>query len=540
MRYFAYCRKSTESEERQALSIPAQIDEIRRHFADAADIEIVEWFEERMSAKAPGRPVYGGMIARIEKGEADGIVAWHPDRLARNSVDGGWLIHLLDRKILKDLKFVSFRYEQSPEGMFMLQIMFGQSKYFVDNLSVNVKRGLRKRIEMGWLPGLAPLGYRNDRETRTIAVDPERFTLLQSAWRLLLTGTYTVRQINDILHHDWGFRTPRHKVRGGGMMVTSTLYKVFANPFYAGILNRYGEWRIGKHQPMVTLEEFHRAQKILGRPGKPKPETRAFAYTGGLIRCACGLSVTAEEKIKPSGRRYVYYRCTRRLIPRCRQPAVSLAAIERQIIAFLSTLAIPRQTELLLEEMLTNASSDIRNRIQLEDASLSRSHAQTEQELRTLLDIRIRGLIDDADYVERRNALRKQELLQREARSRRPTEPPLGLELARSVISFRKYAVDWFSNGNLVDKRLVLKTLGSNSVLADKILSIQTRFPFKQLQNPDEILLWCGLGEALRTLEGRQEEVSAIIGNVKALNDAAELRRNGETALADVGYREAA
>ena len=95
-----------------------------------------------MSAKAPGRPVWAAMIKRIEKGEADGIVAWHPDRLARNSVDGGWIIHLLDRRVLKDLKFVSYSYEHSPQGMFMLQIMFGQSKYYVDNLSVNVKRGM--------------------------------------------------------------------------------------------------------------------------------------------------------------------------------------------------------------------------------------------------------------------------------------------------------------------------------------------------------------------------------------------------------------
>jgi DNA invertase Pin-like site-specific DNA recombinase len=80
MKYFAYCRKSSEGEERQALSIPAQIDEIKRVFDGVLDVEIAEWFEEKMSAKAPGRPVWSAMIKRIEKGDADGIVAWHPDR----------------------------------------------------------------------------------------------------------------------------------------------------------------------------------------------------------------------------------------------------------------------------------------------------------------------------------------------------------------------------------------------------------------------------------------------------------------------------
>src|ERR1700743_1099388 len=161
MKYFAYCRKSSEGEDRQALSNPAQRDEIRRAFSGTPDIEIIDFFDEAMSARAPGRPIYAQMIQRIEAGEAQGIVAWHPDRLARNSVDGGWIIHLLDRGVLKDLKFVSYSYEQSAQGMFMLQIMFGQSKYYVDNLSINVKRGMNKKASLGWLPNKAPLGYKN-------------------------------------------------------------------------------------------------------------------------------------------------------------------------------------------------------------------------------------------------------------------------------------------------------------------------------------------------------------------------------------------
>src|SRR5579862_9935847 len=115
MKYIAYCRKSSEGEDRQMLSIPAQIDEIKRSFVHMPEVEIVDWLEEKMSAKAPGRPIYGSLIKRIEAGEADGIVAWHPDRLARNSVDGGWMIHLLDQNVVKDLKFVSYSFEKSPQ-----------------------------------------------------------------------------------------------------------------------------------------------------------------------------------------------------------------------------------------------------------------------------------------------------------------------------------------------------------------------------------------------------------------------------------------
>jgi site-specific DNA recombinase len=527
MKYFAYCRKSSEGEERQALSIPAQIDEIKRVFGDTPDVEIAEWFEEKMSAKAPGRPVWAAMINRIEKGEADGIVAWHPDRLARNSVDGGWVIHLLDQRVLKDLKFVSYSYEQSPQGMFMLQIMFGQSKYYVDNLSVNVKRGMRKKIEMGWLPNLAPLGYRNDRETSTIVIDPERFPLLRQAWQLLLTGAFSVGEIHRRLNNEWGFRTPKRRKTGGGPVALSSLYKIFKNPFYAGILNWYGEWRPGKHEPMVTLDEYYRAQGILGRSSHPKPETHNFPFTGGLIHCACGLSVTAEEKVKPSGRRYVYYRCTRRSRQgRCSQPPVRAEVVENAIAALLRLLRLPERIEQFLVQRLEGSKAELCKQRQSQAIASEQALSQVRKELKQLVDLRIRDMIDDAEYLDKRRSLQQQEVRSREAVSRQSTESPFWLELGQSVILFRKYAADWFSSGNWEDQRLILQTVGSNSVLSNRKLSIQARNPFRMGENFDAFPRWCSIVEVLRTPD-EENEARMIIEAVHCLQARAEARRAG-------------
>ena len=84
-KYFLYTRKSTESEDRQVMSIPAQITEVKE-FAKKEGLNIISEFTESMTAKKPGRPIFNEMLARLEKGEADGIIAWNPDRLARNSV----------------------------------------------------------------------------------------------------------------------------------------------------------------------------------------------------------------------------------------------------------------------------------------------------------------------------------------------------------------------------------------------------------------------------------------------------------------------
>jgi DNA invertase Pin-like site-specific DNA recombinase len=120
-KFFLYARKSTDVEDKQARSIEDQIAELRA-YAKQENLEIAEIFIEKQSAKIPGRPIFNEMIKRIENGEADGILAWHPDRLARNSVDGGRLIFLLDTGKLADLKFPTFWFEPTPQGKFMLNI----------------------------------------------------------------------------------------------------------------------------------------------------------------------------------------------------------------------------------------------------------------------------------------------------------------------------------------------------------------------------------------------------------------------------------
>ena len=216
------------------MSLEAQNDEAKSLVAGDPAIIVVERFEEAKSAKQPGRPVFNEMLDRIERGEAECIIAWHPDRLARNAVDGGRIIHLLDQDMLKDLRFRSYTFDNSPQGKFMLSIIFGYSKYYVDNLSQNVRRGLQAKIRQGWRPNIAPIGYRNCKETGQILPDKIHFRVMQQMFSLLLSGRYTVPQIHKIVVHEWGYTTPVHKKRGGKPPSRSTIYRLLTNPFYAG------------------------------------------------------------------------------------------------------------------------------------------------------------------------------------------------------------------------------------------------------------------------------------------------------------------
>jgi len=125
MKYFIYCRKSSESEERQIMSIEAQLTELRE-FAEKEGLEVIDEFCESRTAKEPGRPIFNEMLLKLEEGLADGVVSWSPDRLSRNSVDGGKVVYLVDLGKIKSLKFPTFLFDDSPHGKFNLSIAFSQ------------------------------------------------------------------------------------------------------------------------------------------------------------------------------------------------------------------------------------------------------------------------------------------------------------------------------------------------------------------------------------------------------------------------------
>jgi len=488
MRYFVYCRKSTESEDRQVLSIESQRRELERNIGSNPDLQIVGTYEESMSAKAPGRPVFSEMLKRIERGEADGVIAWHPDRLARNSIDGGRIIYLLDRKVLKDLRFSTFTFENNPQGKFMLSIIFGYSKYYVDSLSENVRRGNRTKIARGEWPNKAPIGYRNDREAKSIATDPERFPIVKRMWELMLSGAYPPPRIWE-LANEWGLRTPQSKRQGGKPMTLSGTYNMFTNPFYAGVLKWTGEMHPGKHEKMITLDEFEHVQALLGRPGRPQPQKRSFAFTG-LIRCgSCGLSVTAEEKTKPSGLHYTYYHCTRRLFPRCTEPSIEVRELERQMLLFLEETTMPpplhewglgelRETH---DERLTLNRTRVR--------ALEISLTDVDRSLHALTDLRLKSLIDDSEFIEKRKELQQEALRLRQAIERQQHQNGNWFEPAQSLFSFNRRAISWFKHGDLEAKRLVVQSVGSNLTLKDKNLNVEAKKPFyrmsKNMTHPD-------------------------------------------------------
>src|SRR3990172_11951344 len=336
-KFFLYARKSTDVEDKQVLSIDAQLTELRE-YAVRENIEISAEYIEKQSAKVPGRPLFNKMMKEIETFGGN-ILAWNPDRLARNSVDGGKVIYLLDTGKLASIKFPTFWCDNTGQGKFMLNMAFGQSKYYVDSLSENTKRGLRQKVRNGEYPTLAPVGYINDSRIKSVIVDRKKAKIIKQAFEMYVKGN---QRLEDIAN----FLAKKNIIsKRGNIIHKSRATSILSNPFYTGLFRYGGELHEGKHEPIISKKLFDQAQEILKQRGKPrhkkKNEPQAFC---GLISCAeCGMMITAENQ-----KGHIYYRCTKKKV-KCAQRYVREEELDRQLSSLIQKVSLrPDWAEKLL------------------------------------------------------------------------------------------------------------------------------------------------------------------------------------------------
>ncbi len=477
-----YARKSTESEDRQVLSIDSQVKELKG-FAEREGIRVSQVFVESKSAKSPGRPVFNELFSLVQQGKIDAIMVWKLDRVARNPVDGGAVIWAMEEKKLQALYTPQRVFVNTSDNKFWMQLEFGMAKKYVDDLSDNVKRGIRARIGQGWKAGLAPLGYLNDRNTRTIVKDPERFALVRKMFDFILSGNYTAMQVTQLANKRWGLRTRKSRHRGDNPLAHSTVYDLLKNPFYYGQIVHNGEYSKGAHEPMISKVEFDQVQTLLGRDTNTRPEKYHFAYTG-MIRCGeCGASVTAEHKRNRYGRRYIYYHCTHKKIgTRCRQKVIEVRKLESQILGFLDSLSIPRALADWAIRVMRESNGDEVEKSRLTRQSLNRRLLACQDETRRLVDMRLKRLLNDEEFLEKKRQL-ENERNELEESLRMPDSSDSGF-LMRSMeaLNFASVVKKTFENGDEDSKRACLQYLGSNLELRDGILRIQPQKPFSFMQ----------------------------------------------------------
>jgi DNA invertase Pin-like site-specific DNA recombinase len=344
LKYCLYARKSAEAEEKQALSIDSQIKEMKQ-IAEREKLTIVEIRKESHSAKESSqRPVFEEIVKDIDSGIFNGIITWAPDRLSRNAGDLGKLVDRMDQKKLIQIKTFGQTFTNSPSDKFLLMILCSQAKLENDNKSINVKRGMRTRCEMGLWPAQPPTGYRkvNDRMAKCeVEIDPERADTVRKIFEKIAYDKWSVSKVHAWLRYDLNFKTHR-----GHHLSLGNVFKAISNTFYFGRFEfpqGSGIWYEGKHKPIITKELFDETRLAINSQAK-KSQGKEFAFTR-IMKCGvCGSGITADEKFKKllngGVNRHVYYRCTKSKDRSCKNQALNESELIESLLNMIDTLNI--------------------------------------------------------------------------------------------------------------------------------------------------------------------------------------------------------
>ena len=306
-----YARVSSKEQEKEGFSIPAQL-KLLHQYASEKGLTVTQEYVDVETAKKAGRTGFMEMM-RFFKKQAKAKMPQHPcrillvektDRLYRNLKDWVTLDELdLDIHLVKENVILSRDSRSSEKFMHGIKVLM--AKNYIDNLSEEVKKGMLEKAEQGQYPSKAPLGYTNNTRTHVIDVDPDTAPLVQELFRLYATQRYSLKQLATLAYDmGMGYR------KSGRPFTPGSLEKILKNPLYYGSFRWDGQLHPGRHDPLISRELFEQVQAAFRRHNKPRKQKHTFAYVG-LVTCGyCGCAITAEQHVKKSGRRHVYYRCT--------------------------------------------------------------------------------------------------------------------------------------------------------------------------------------------------------------------------------------
>jgi DNA invertase Pin-like site-specific DNA recombinase len=328
IRYGLYARKSTTSEDKQSSSIPDQIRDCMERLVTANEhypLHVAKMYQESCSAKvADTREEFKAMVRDIELGRIDGVIAWHPDRLSRNMKEAGAIIDLVDRGLIRDLKFATFTFENTPAGKMLLGITFVMAKQYSEHLSESVDRGNARAVEDGEFLGKFKHGYIID-NSRFFQPDPVNFTKVKHMFEMALAGksqkdiSLWINEQNYTVQKRQGVEPASH------VWDKDDVSKLLKSPHYAGI----HEW--GKNYvdlvesydftPMINVQEFLAINKIdslnstiISARQRPRGGDiranllRGRVYCGHCQQTLTSMLIDKKEKGSIIHARY-YYKC---------------------------------------------------------------------------------------------------------------------------------------------------------------------------------------------------------------------------------------
>ncbi len=323
LRYVLYARKSTTDETRQAKSKADQIAECRERVVgrDGVSLDEGDIIEEDGSAKEPDiRPLFRRMLDDVISGKYDGIISYHPDRLARNMKEAGEIIDLLDKGIIKDLRFATSTFENNPTGKMLLGVSFVLAKQFSEHQSEVVTRGNKRKTLSGKFLRSFLHGYLKTEDGR-LYPDGENYSIIKHAFDMRIEGK-SQAEIMRYLNSRSDYRVFKYKQDGHFTYNwdKDSVSKVLIDPTYAGIIRYSGGVvkleEVYDFTPALDPADFlkiNQAKDFMSSKFKsaitaPSDKVKANLLLGKVFCKSCGKSLSSGITVKKDIN-YYRYRC---------------------------------------------------------------------------------------------------------------------------------------------------------------------------------------------------------------------------------------
>ncbi len=497
LKYVLYARKSTDDSEKQTRSIPDQIKECKDYAARYGLNIIGEPIIEKRSAKIPNqRPEFRKMLTAIRSGLYDGILAWNPDRLARNMLEGGEIINMVDEGQIVDLKFVTHHFSKDPNGKMLLGIAFVLSKQYSDKLSVDVRRGLDNKFKEG-RSHVPKHGYILDEEG-IYHQDEGNYDLMVQAWKMRVSGDSYEAIIDFLREEGYTKRTKNGRVIN---ITKQMLTDIFKDPFYYGVLySPRNDERVDliaayNFVPATDLETYNRVQALSYRKIKAaKPHKTTFYPLRAMIKCSF---CNGNMYIGPSTgyKRYLFARCDNSGCPR-KKKSIRMKIIFDFIYDFLKkglnfTEADYHKYYKDLSQVIVKNVGKLKIKLH----SLQGALSQTKHELNTR-SLGILALAPDStarkineNKIEELSAKKVQlekEIAKLEEKLKKPEDERLTLE---QFLNLSKKASPIVQAANAIIKDAICRQIFLNLTVDEKkVLSYQAKEPFATLLKRRELL----------------------------------------------------
>lgn len=489
--FVAYYRVSSKRQREEGVSISAQ-KKLIHEYALRNNFKIIKEVAIDESAKKEGRKAFSELLKLVKENPAiRGIIGEKVDRVLRGN--------LKDRVALEDLmNFRDKEFHFIKESLILnkdsksfqklhFDIQNGFARFFLNNLSDEVRKAYDILVEDGFYPHIPPHGYKEKLDEHLAIIDPNVSPFIKRVFELCATEEYSEKQISEILYKD-GFRS-----RKGNKVGKSAISKILHNTFYFGHFKWKGKIYKGSYEPIISKDLFDKVQEVL-HPNKKRSYKHDFAYTG-IMRCGeCGNGITAEVQ-----KGHIYYHCTKpKGAKSCSQRFVREETIEEQLEKVIKAVALDLKKVNTIKDIMRLSLADEQLYLKESLDALNTQYNDLQEQITKLLELHLKGKVKEELYNTQSKKLENEvEDINTEIAKFKHANRAYLSEM-EAFLSFCNEAPKLFKSSRPALKRELLRFVVSNLILKDKKVEFSLRTPFNIIAKYSKNENWQGCTDSNR------------------------------------------